>query len=72
MIQKYLDRCMLIHCYGNSFTEQLPSDSPGIVDVFACRYQATHIPSGDHCIATVLHLTNVYWNVEVKYFEGGF
>jgi hypothetical protein len=39
-------------CYG-----QLPSDSSGIVDVFTHRYQATHVPSRDRCIATVLHAT---------------
>jgi hypothetical protein len=37
-------------------TEQLPSDSPGIVVVYTGRYQATHVPSRDHCIATVLHV----------------
>jgi hypothetical protein len=32
---------MRIPCRGNPFTEQLPSDSLGIVDVFTGRYQAT-------------------------------
>jgi hypothetical protein len=32
---------MRISCRGNPFTEHLPSDSPGIVDVFTGRYQAT-------------------------------
>jgi hypothetical protein len=39
------------------YTEQLPSDSPGIVDVSASRYQATYVPSRDSCIATVPYVT---------------
>jgi hypothetical protein len=39
-------------CYG-----QLPSNSSDIVDVFTGRYQATHVPSCDNCIAMVLHVT---------------
>jgi hypothetical protein len=31
-VQQYLDRCMRIRCHGNLFSEQLPSDSPGIVE----------------------------------------
>jgi hypothetical protein len=36
---------MCIRCRRKPFTEQLPSDSPGIVDVFTGRYQATYVPS---------------------------
>jgi hypothetical protein len=54
IVQQYHDRCMRIRCHGNPFTEQLPSDSPGIV-VFPGRYQATHVPSRDRCIATTRH-----------------
>jgi hypothetical protein len=32
---------MRIRCRGNPFTEQLPAESPGIVDVFTGRYEAT-------------------------------
>jgi hypothetical protein len=42
-VQQYLDSCMCIHCYGKPFTEQLPSDSLGIADMFAIHYQATHV-----------------------------
>jgi hypothetical protein len=38
----------------------LPSDSPDIVDVFTGRYQANNFPSGNPCIATVLHATIQY------------
>jgi hypothetical protein len=38
----------------------LPSDSPGIVDVFTGRYQATHVPSRDHCIETAIQATIFY------------
>jgi hypothetical protein len=31
---------MHIHCHGNPFTKQLPSDNLGIVDVFTGRYEA--------------------------------
>jgi hypothetical protein len=46
---------MHIHCRGNPYTEQLPSDSSGIVDVSTDHYQATHVPSHDHCIETAMH-----------------
>jgi hypothetical protein len=49
---------MRIRCHGNPFTEQLPSDSPSIVDVFPGRYQATHVPSRDRCIATTTYTNN--------------
>jgi hypothetical protein len=45
IVKQYIDRCMRIRCRGNPFTEQLPSDSPGIVHVFSGRYQAKHVPS---------------------------
>jgi hypothetical protein len=48
---------MRIHCRWKPFTEQLPSDSPGIIDVFTVRYQAPHVPSRDRCIATTIHAT---------------
>jgi hypothetical protein len=34
---------MRIRCRGNPFTEELPSDGQGIVDVCAGRYQATAV-----------------------------
>jgi hypothetical protein len=34
---------------------RLPSDSPDIVDIFTGRYESTHVPSRNRCIATVLH-----------------
>jgi hypothetical protein len=46
---------MRVRCRENPLTEQLPSDSPGIVNVFTDRCQATHVLYRDHCIATVLH-----------------
>jgi hypothetical protein len=48
---------MRIRCCGNLFTEQLPSDSPGIVDVFSDCYQAIHVPSRDRCLATAIQAT---------------
>jgi hypothetical protein len=45
---------------------RLPSDSPDIVDVFTCRYQATHVPSRDRCIATVLHVA-IYNSVCLRF-----
>jgi hypothetical protein len=45
-------------CYG-----RLPSDSPDVVDVFTDRYQATHVPSRDRCLATVLHATLWCWTI---------
>jgi hypothetical protein len=55
IVQQHLDRCMRICCHRNPFTEQLPSDSWGIVGVFTGRYQAAHDPSHKHCIATAIH-----------------
>jgi hypothetical protein len=46
---------MRMRCLGNPFAEQLPSGSQGIIDVFTGRYQATHIPTRDRCIATAIH-----------------
>jgi hypothetical protein len=46
---------MRIRCRGGPFTEQFPNDSPGIADVFTGRYQATHVPSRDRCIATAIY-----------------
>jgi hypothetical protein len=57
IVQQYLDRYMRIRCRGNPFTEQLPSDTPGIVDVFTDRYQVTHVPSRHRCIGTAIHAT---------------
>jgi hypothetical protein len=54
-IQQDLDLCMRILCCGKPFTKQLSSDSLGIVDVFSGRYQATHVPPRDRCIATAIH-----------------
>jgi hypothetical protein len=45
MVQQYLDRFMRIRCQWNLFTEQLPSNSPDIVDDFTGRYQATAVVS---------------------------
>jgi hypothetical protein len=60
IVQQYLDCSMRILCRRNPFTEQLPSNSQGIVDVFTGRYRATHIPSRDRCIATATHACFVY------------
>jgi hypothetical protein len=38
LVQQYLYLCMRISYRGNSFTYQLPSDSPGFVNVFTDRY----------------------------------
>jgi hypothetical protein len=38
---------MRVRCHGKAYTEKLPSDGPGIVDVFTGRYQAMHVPSRD-------------------------
>jgi hypothetical protein len=48
---------MRIRYRGNLFTEQLPSNSQGFVDMFIGRYQATHAPR-DRCIATAVHAYN--------------
>jgi hypothetical protein len=48
---------MRIRFRGNPFTEQLPNDRVGIADMFTSRYQATHVPSRDRCIATAIHVT---------------
>jgi hypothetical protein len=40
IVQQSLDRYIRIRCRGNTFIEQLISDSPGIVDAFTGRYQA--------------------------------
>jgi hypothetical protein len=40
----------------------LPCDISGIVDVFTCCYQATHVPSRDHCIAIAIHATNYIYS----------
>jgi hypothetical protein len=50
--RKHRFQQFLYCCYG-----RLSSDSPDIADVFTGRYQATHVPSRDRCIATVLHTT---------------
>jgi hypothetical protein len=41
----------------NPFTEQLPSDSPAIVDVFTGRYQAMNVYSGSTIPAFRRHVT---------------
>jgi hypothetical protein len=51
---------MRIRCRGNPFTEQLLSESPGIVDVFTGCYKATYIPSRDRCITAVLVHATIY------------
>jgi hypothetical protein len=45
---------MRIRCSGNPFTELLPSDSPGIVDVFTGSYLGTGVCLSAYCIATVV------------------
>jgi hypothetical protein len=45
---------MRICCCGNPFTEQLPSDSPGFVDVFSGRFLETAVCLSAYCIATAL------------------
>jgi hypothetical protein len=53
----------------NPFTEQLPSDSPSIADVFIGRYPAAHVPSRDSCIATAIHTTILTTiGVKIKWF----
>jgi hypothetical protein len=47
-----------VHFRGNLFIEHLPGNSSGIVHMFTCRYQVTHVSSCDHCIATVTHGNN--------------
>jgi hypothetical protein len=39
-------------CRGDPFTKQLPSDGPGIVDVFTDRYIETGVCFSAYCIAT--------------------
>jgi hypothetical protein len=48
---------MRMRCRGNPFIKQLPSVNLGITDVFTGRFQATHIPSRDRCVATSIHTT---------------
>jgi hypothetical protein len=45
---------MRIRCRENPFTEQLPSDSPGIVDVFTDRYLETGVCLSAYCLATAV------------------
>jgi hypothetical protein len=45
---------MRIRYRRKPFTEQLPSDSAGIVDVFIGRYQATHVPSSYNILTQLL------------------
>jgi hypothetical protein len=45
---------MRIRYRGNPFTEQLPSESPHIVDVFTDRYLETGVCLFVYCIATTL------------------
>jgi hypothetical protein len=59
-VHQYLDCFLRSRCRGNPFAEQLSSHTPGIVDVFTGRYQATHVPSRDHCIATSIQSTIFY------------
>jgi hypothetical protein len=40
---------MSIDCRGNPFTEQLPSNSPGIVDVFTDRYLEKGVCLSAYC-----------------------
>jgi hypothetical protein len=47
---------MRIRCRGNPFNERLPSDSPGVVDMFTGRYQAMYVPSSDRFIATAIRV----------------
>jgi hypothetical protein len=47
---------MFIRFRGKPFGEQLPSDSPDIVDMFTGRYQAT-VAVHSHRSATGLHAT---------------
>jgi hypothetical protein len=49
--QKTLPLTSLHCCYG-----RLPSNSSDIVAVFTCRYEETHVPFHDRCVATVLHV----------------
>jgi hypothetical protein len=56
-VKQCLDCCMHICWRKNTFTEQLPSDSLVIADMFTGHYQATYVPSHDHCIATAIHAT---------------
>jgi hypothetical protein len=45
---------MRIRCRGNPFTEQQPSDSPAIVDVFTGRCLETGVCLSAYCIATAV------------------
>jgi electron transfer flavoprotein alpha/beta subunit len=52
IVQQYLDRWMRIRCRGNSFTEQLTSESPVVVDEFNDRYLETAVCLSAYCIET--------------------
>jgi hypothetical protein len=75
VIQQYLDRCMHIRCPGNPFTEQLPSDSPVIADVFTGRYQATaavYRLNAQQRVYTPLYYPSMYVFLDVsslQYFQ---
>jgi hypothetical protein len=45
---------MSIRCRGNPFTEQLPSESPGFVDVFTGRCLETGVYLSAYCITTAV------------------
>jgi hypothetical protein len=55
---------MRIRFREKPFTEQLPSDSPGIVDVFTRPYQTTHVPS---CCDILTHLLT-FWTLAIALF----
>jgi hypothetical protein len=48
---------MRILCLGNSFTEQVLSDSPDVFDVLTGRYQVKYVPSRDRYVAVVIYPT---------------
>jgi hypothetical protein len=68
-IHFYIDRCTvrIRNTVSNNtpificvFTCPLPMNKSDIISTGRClpsRYQATHVPYRDHCIATVLHIT---------------
>jgi hypothetical protein len=43
---------MSVRFRGNLFTKKLPSESPGIVDVFTDRYLEKGVSLSAYCIAT--------------------
>jgi hypothetical protein len=60
---------MHIRCLGNPFTEQLPSDNPGIIDMFNGRYLEMRICLSAYCKATAVLVVHLEVSVQQRVFR---